>query len=264
MSSEAELKLIKNEITNLIRNCKDTEEKKRLILKAQRLGEELKQFKTKIDKDDVLPIVVPTDLMVCDHCKKNFECKPQKNRSTWIVYCKECRKIRGTDLIEIILPNQPSVIYQQHEVENAETMLKSLNADIRLDLHKTLDTVSAETKLFTTETQKAQKAQKTCCCVSYVGMFTSTRLNARDDITNRIRCGQISFGVLVFKRGRDDNTPFVDIGSKAWFNKQLPCTTIQENALFIDDSMDHVISVKAIGIKSILITPQKQLLKLLN
>ena len=35
-------------------------------------------------------------------------------------------------------------------------------------------------------------------CISYVGATTVTRIEARKDIQNRIKTGQIKFGALVF------------------------------------------------------------------
>jgi hypothetical protein len=208
------------------------------------------------------------DSVVCDNCNQTFDCKPQSGRSFSIVYCAPCRKIRSKDLVEIILPKdfspkgvsillagEKTIIFQEYEVVQAETMIRTfLNADVRLDLHKTLDTVSPETTLYTTV------APKSTCCLSYVGQCTSTRVNARMDIINRINTGQLLFGALVFKRGRD-NTPFVDVGGKAWFNSVLPSTN---SPLFVDDSIDHVLSVKYVNITSIQKTPQKSLLKLIN
>ena len=53
---------------------------------------------------------------------------------------------------------------------------QSYSADIRLDLHKTLDTITCNTKL-----PKRNGHVVSACCVSYVGSLTATRINARED-----------------------------------------------------------------------------------
>ena len=40
------------------------------------------------------------------------------------------------------------------------------------------------------------------CAISYVGNLTSTRMEARRDIIERVKNEQISFGALIFQRGR--------------------------------------------------------------
>jgi len=149
-----------------------------------------------------------------------------------------------------------------HRTEDAEDALKTLRADVRLDLHKTLDTISEKEQLH------PHNSELVSCCVSYVGRLTTTRIAARNDIISRIKAGQIVFGALVFNRGshRDPelaNNYTVD-GSKAWFNR---CVGYSQGVvpLFVDDSDDHVLSVKTLGnINSIQIRNQDSLLDLIK
>jgi len=129
---------------------------------------------------------------------------------------------------------------------------------VRLDLHKTLDTLSSNTKLPT----------DSVCCISFVGQFTQTRIDARKDIINRIRTQQIRFGILVFKRGSKNDAnacnSFHEIGSKAWANNFLGYDS--SNIIFVDDSDDHVLSVKSLreDINSVRLDKGANLLQVLN
>lgn len=187
------------------------------------------------------------NLCVCDNCKGPYELKS----STFvpIAYCSKCRSIRNKDLLELIYPNTDIKIFSK--AEEAEAALLGLSSDVRLDLHKTLDTIPSTVKL-------PFDAAK-CCCISFVGQLTDTRISARNDIIQRIKDGQIGFGALVFKRGSrkkpEEAVRFVEPGSKAWFNANLPFSAQQ--LIFVDDSDDHVESVKYAIPSSICILIQK-------
>jgi len=189
----------------------------------------------------------------CAHCDSEYQTSG-KSRVP-IAYCKECRKQRQDDILEFIIGDSFS-IYAIEQLDDAEKLLKTLKSDLRLDLHKTLDTISSNTKL----------PVKNACCVSYVGCLTVTRLDAREEIMERIKNNQIQFGVLVFKRGSPKNenrNSFTEIGSKYWFNSLVRSDT--KISMFIDDSEDHVLSVGCIdNIKSIQIKPREHLLNLIK
>lgn len=186
----------------------------------------------------------------CGSCGSDFD--TSKN-SHPVVFCPPCRKLRNLDVCEIITSDR--VIYYS-DISEAESLLKTMPATLRLDLHHTLDTVDSDFNVFSDS-----------CCISYVGKLTDTRLFARLDIQDRIKTGQIKYGVLIFKRGNskspDKGCKFIEPGSKAWFNKIVPVDSGLE-PLFIDDSEDHVKSVQSIGIRSIQIFPNDKLTDLIE
>ena len=154
------------------------------------------------------------------------------------------------DICEII--TRDGIVVCQTAKE-AESILSKLPACLRLDLHKTLDTLDPNIPIF--ETSQV-------CCISYVGRLSDTRNYAREDILDRIKYEQIEYGVLIFKRGKNINEPFTEDGSKAWVNKCIPFKHFEP--LFIDDSEDHVLSVSSVGIKSVQIYPNDSLFDLLD
>jgi hypothetical protein len=112
--------------------------------------------------------------------------------------------------------------------------LSKYPANIRLDLHGVLDVVSKDLPLVT------NREINKIVCISFVG--ENTHDEAAKDIHARILTGQIDYGVLVFKRGREKNRfTFTEDGSKAWVNKHIPSST---PCIFIDDSTDHLRSIK--------------------
>ncbi len=183
----------------------------------------------------------------CARCNKPYEVS-NKNRSAPIAFCRPCRKIHSKDIIEII--TSKLVIYSEKDLLQAEQALLDLpGTDIRLDYHGVLDTISEDIKL--------GDGSNNICCISYVGQLTTTRINAREDMMNRMKSNQISYGILVFKRGSrrfpEAGDKFVDPGSKAWANKLISSNSA--NPIFIDDSTDHVRSVQFAGIDSYLFSP---------
>lgn len=169
---------------------------------------------------------------ICGNCDQVYKSSGTSG------FCEKCRKIRELDICEIITSTS---IYFFDNLDNLTKTMKDLdlqnNIRLRLDLHDVLDTTEPEELL-----------GDRICCLSYVGKITKTRVEARKEIQERIKTGQIYYGVLVFKRGKDKNSAFTDIGSKAWFNSLLDNSC---NPLFVDDSMDHVISVESVGVKSV-------------
>lgn len=188
--------------------------------------------------------------LLCSECEIPFD----GSRKIWadLAFCKTCRKKHSKDILEIVNENT-FTIYKDSEIEEAEASLKNLEADIRLDLHKTLDTINSDIML-----------PRSTCCISYVGRLTSTRINARQEIQERIRSGQLLFGALVFARGSRktpvESNKFKEPGSKAWFNQLIKGT----DPLFIDDSDDHVLSVESIGVRSLQLYSGENLLSLIN
>jgi hypothetical protein len=189
------------------------------------------------------------DQSVCVECAKGFE----KSKKTYVdlAYCKDCRKNHSKDILEIVTVDEFR-IFDSSQIDDAEAALSELEADFRLDLHLTLDTIPIDAKL-----------PGSSCCVSYVGQLTTTRISAREEIQERIKSGQLLFGALVFARGPRKNpdvcNAFKEVGSKAWFNLLVK----SDNPLFVDDSDDHVLSVESVGIRSIQIYPDQNLLDLM-
>jgi len=179
---------------------------------------------------------------MCGGCGENFESSADSFHP--VVICAACRKVRNTDVCEIITSD---LVICFQNIAQAEEMLKTMPATLRLDLHNTLDTVDPDVNVFSDS-----------CCISYVGRLTDTRLFARVDIQNRIKTGQIKYGALVFKRGNpgseDGGCKFTDPGSKAWFNTIVPCEG-DLKPLFVDDSEDHVKSVEFAGVRSVQMNP---------
>lgn len=195
-------------------------------------------------------------MSVCDNCDEPFELKSSTFRA--VAYCSKCRSVRNKDLMELIYPNTDNQMFTK--IEDAEAALTGLSANVRLDLHKTLDTVSSKVKL--------PYGASECCCISFVGQLTVTRVEARNEIIQRIKDGQISFGALVFKRGSrkkpEEAMRFVEPGSKAWFNSKLPFSA--PHLIFVDDSDDHVESVKhaiPLASKCLLIKDSDNLIQML-
>ena len=149
----------------------------------------------------------------------------------------------SNDLIEYIYKEDDIIktkIFTKSQIEEAETLLKNLTADIRLDLHNILDLINNEYKF---------SVDKPICCISFVGKFSKIRLLAKKEINERITNNQIEFGILVFARNHSKNkNKFTDIGSKAWVNNNLK---YGDKALFIDDGYDHIKSTDSLGNKNI-------------
>lgn len=104
------------------------------------------------------------------------------------------------------------------------------------DLHNVLDLLDQKYQI------KRTSDKKVICC-SYVGRYSPLRNTARSEIEERIKSGQIDWGVLVFRRGKErrNENPFFyhKEGSKSWF-----CNLIKGD-YFFDDSKDHIESVKS-------------------
>ena len=251
-SKLSELEALKASLTLKIRDCSDISKKQTLIEQCKELGKQIKELKPKKPLTEK-QIQRKKNLItrVCQNCKKYYETSG-KTRIP-VVYCRDCRQIRGKDILEWVRPDSFKC-FQDHQVQEAEELLQSLKSQFRLDLHKTLNTIPPDVKV-----------PPHTCCVSYVGSLTETRIGAREEIRERIKSGQLEFGVLVFERGSPkdpDRNRFTKIGSKAWFNRHVKPVPGKQS-VFIDDSVDHVFSVKTTGICSVQITERKDLLKMI-
>ena len=184
-------------------------------------------------------IIMQMNSPTCSDCGVNIS----QNKG----FCQECSLKHSQDIVEIIRVNGETLY--DNNLEEAEKDLMSMYADLRLDLHDTLDTLDNDVRL---------PLSLTTCCISFVGRYSDTRIMARHDIQNRIRNGQILFGVLIFKRNIK-KTPYTVPGSKAWTNQLIQ----SKNPLFIDDGKDHVESVQHIGVPSIQIIADQSLQNLI-
>lgn len=171
--------------------------------------------------------------VTCSACSTSYE------SSGHSAFCPSCRPAHESHVCEIITSDSVLTFTNPADVEKAlHDMNFRSDVPIRLDLHDVLDTTEPNEKL----------SKHRICGLSYVGNITKTRISARLDMQERIASGQILYGVLVFKRGKDKHNPYIEIGSKAWFNTLLDNSC---DPLFIDDSIDHVISVQSVGVKSV-------------
>lgn len=255
LSSEIQaLQAKKDAITSKIRNESDPVAKNQLISKAKEISliiKDLQPQKVLTEKQIQKKKNILTK--ICDNCKKEYETSGQSRIP--IVYCRDCRVVRGKDILEWVTVDSFKC-FSEDEQSLAEQLLKENPSQFRLDLHKTLDTIDPKETL-----------PDHTCCVSYVGSLTQTRIGARLDIQNRIKTGQLKFGVLVFKRGshRDPEAAnrYQEVGSKAWFNRCVP-NVKGKVSVFVDDSNDHVLSVKSVGIQSQRILGRQNLLRVIQ
>jgi len=134
-------------------------------------------------------------------------------------------------LIEVVYASS-WVVFEAHDA--AMRCLQRLRCGLRLDYHGVLDTVSPETCLV---------SGASICALSYVGERSLMRSVVRRDLMTRIQSGQIDIGILVFRRGFGvERNRFSVAGSKAWVNAWLGVWS--GVPVFLDDSMDHVRSVR--------------------
>ncbi len=166
------------------------------------------------------------------------------------------RLAKKKDIVELI-SNYHNEIHTKifTNKEMAENVLKKYLANIRLDYHGVVDILNIDEKLIPDD----MRNKFNICVISYVGKYSENRSSAHIDIINRIKTGQIDFGLLIFKRCRDKILcdKFHDVGSKAWANNLIQT---DGKSIFIDDSEDHYKSVQSMNIpnlKSILFKGNK-------
>jgi hypothetical protein len=189
--------------------------------------------------------VKKTQTVKCGRCTAEYESKGTTG------YCPGCRKMQEKHVCEILTKDGNFAFNDAEKVGEFMKTFPFKSIKLRLDLHGVLDTIDADTHL----------PVKDVCAISYVGKITKTRVDATLEIEQRIRNNQILFGVLVFRRGKRKSEPFVEVGSKAWFNQFLKN---DEQCLFIDDSYDHVISVESIGVRSVQMFEHHKLIDFIN
>jgi hypothetical protein len=174
-----------------------------------------------------------------------------------VIYCDSCYNNRKNDICEYIDSNGISHYITKGNISNFPTLIGSKPIQIRLDLHGALDLVSSDV-IF--------RDANICCCISYVGSTTKTRLLAKKEILSRLG-KQISCGFIIFKRGRGKTlNTFYDVGGKAWINDLIPID-LTKKAIFVDDSDDHINSVvnKQInGLTAYLMREHDDLLKVIS
>lgn len=88
----------------------------------------------------------------CQECKKNL---PSTNR---FLYCTDCFSIRKNDVCEVI-DSKGFKIYTKDNLGDLEKYLSEEEINVRLDLHKVLDTIDPKPVFDNNEK---------ICCISYV------------------------------------------------------------------------------------------------
>lgn len=146
---------------------------------------------------------------------------------------------KTTDLIEIIDNKCECEIYTFGQLEQVEERLRNMEFDIRLDLEGVL-TLFQHNHIFDNKVSK--------CIISFVGKYSHTRSEARVDVQRRIQSGQVDYGFLIFRRCNNRRRIYHEVGSKAWLNNLF---RLENVGIFIDDSLDHIISVNNLNIPNL-------------
>lgn len=170
-----------------------------------------------------------SNLVKCQDCEKNVVGNS--------IYCNSCKNIHTNDLL-VFIDKDKILEFDRDQYKQCENLLSMLTYNIRLDYHGVVDLFDVNEKI----------SQNKICVVSFVGKHSKIRLFAQNDIKSRIASGQVDIGILIFKRGFKGSKKyhcFTDIGSKAWVNKFIKIEK-GKNAIFVDDSYDHVASVGSI------------------
>jgi hypothetical protein len=118
-------------------------------------------------------------------------------------------------------------------VEIIKSVLDNFPVKLVLDLHNVTDLFNS--------TENISPLQK--CVLSFVGKSSDTRTAAREDIKQRIIDGQVSFGILVFKRSNRHK-----VGQKSWI---LSLFDESQQMIFIDDSDDHIVAVNDANLNNV-------------
>lgn len=175
-------------------------------------------------------VVVP--IVVLLHCLWTLEHERLKSA----MLLQEMRQ-QGTDKTSYILVDEHGVIVV--DGEGLSTYTQKHYHDVKLvvtDLHKTLDTTSPSKVPSLPEDTKM-------VVLSYIGTSQSTLTDAVSDVKERIKTGQVVFGVFCFHRGHRGAVT-TEEGSKAHVCQIL------KPILFLDDALDHVKSVDTLGVQT--------------
>ena len=158
------------------------------------------------------------------------------------------------DLFELIYweddsQNSQHVVHKicrEKQAKQAKILLGSFDTHFRLDYHGVVDITEPTDKLIPDE----DRDKYTICVISFMGTHSEQRLKTRASITQRMQLGQINFGIINFVRCKDKKLidSFHDPGSKAWINQALK---IDNKAVFIDDSNDHIRSTNTLNIENL-------------
>jgi len=119
-------------------------------------------------------------------------------------------------------------------------MLQYFTCHFRLDYHGVAD-------LFEPTEQIVDINKYQVCVISYIGTHSERRIQLRQEFMKRIESKQITFGIINFVRSIESKTTtiFTEPGSKAWINSLIK---VDKNAVFIDDSIDHINSLQSMKI----------------
>ena len=140
----------------------------------------------------------------CFHVTEGKRClktsKQPKGFFTKTAFCEDHRKLYSNDVLEIITPNNTQRFQNTPKsILEAEIAMNALpETDVRLDLHGVLNVTEYEDVLV--------QENISVCGISYVGNMTAARIQARVEMQERMKIGQIQFGLLVFCRGKRKGT----------------------------------------------------------
>lgn len=153
------------------------------------------------------------------------------------------------DLIELIIKDGGVLkytIFRKKMLKLAVKTLQNFTANIRLDYHGVADLTDINENLVSVN----DRDKYSICVISYLGTHSEKRLTTRENIIKRIESGQINFGIINFVRCDENKlcNTFHEPGSKAWINSLIKTGN---NAIFIDDSIDHFQSVRTMNITNL-------------
>lgn len=227
-----ELELRKKELDVQIYNIMigkiicDPQVKDNLINECREIKKQIKELKPQV------PIKIKRkkicrEICICNDCKIKFNANKE-------LYCENCYIQYKNNAIEIITSDK-SIIYNVNQEEEIKQILGSMSFDIRLDLHGVASILEPTLIL----------SDKKICVISFVGKNSLTRELAKKEIKERIDSGQIELGILNFIRSIKKQH---SVGTKAFINKYIK---YENEAIFIDDSIDHIQATNNLNIKSI-------------
>lgn len=158
--------------------------------------------------------------------------------------CYNCYMSRKDDLIEILHKKEDAYQYTIFNVDQVEEAEKFISELCKKDPINSV--VGLEGVLNTVEDWRGFTKSVAVC--EHVNKLSLARVNAREDIWNRIEKEQIVWGCLIFNRGpykdMKKSNNFTEKGSKAWV-----CSLVNPE-MFIDCHWDHINSVKSIDIST--------------